>query len=122
MNTLWQDLRQGTRSLARTPFFCLLAALALALGIGANTAVFSVVNGVLLRPLAYAQPGRLAVILHSGTFPVSPADYLDWKAQARSFDGIGSAQVWGATLTNRGEPEKLEGVQVSPDLFPLLGA
>jgi predicted permease len=122
MNTLWQDLRQGTRSLARTPLFCLLAALALALGIGANTAVFSVVNGVLLRPLAYAQPDRLAVILHSGTFPVSPADYLDWKAQAHSFDGIGAAQVWGATLTDRGEPEKLEGVQVSPDLFPLLGA
>src|SRR6267378_3825194 len=115
MNTLWQDLRQGTRSLARTPTFCLLAALALALGIGANTAVFSVVNGVLLQPLAYAQPNRLAVILHSGTLPVSPADYLDWKAQARSFDGIGAAQVWGATLTDRGEPEKLDGVQVSSD-------
>src|SRR5580698_8401095 len=79
-----QDLRYGARALARTPGFTLLAILTLALGIGANTAIFSVVNAVLLNPLAYHDPGRLVTILHSGNDPAAPANYLDWRDQSRS--------------------------------------
>jgi predicted permease len=121
MHTLGQDFRYCFRSLGRSPGFAVLAILALALGIGANTAIFSVVNGVLLRPLAYADPNRLVVILHDGQFPVSPADYLDWRKQSRSFERMGAAQVWSASLTGRDNAEQLGGMQVSANLFALLG-
>jgi len=121
MQNLWQDFRQGVRSLAKSPGFTLLAVLALALGIGANTAIFSVVNSILLRPLAYADPGRLVVILHDGTLPVSPADFLDWRRLSRSFEQIAAAQAWGASLTGRDNAERLSGMQVSSNLFEVLG-
>src|ERR1035438_1924474 len=121
MQTLWQDLRYCVRSLRKSPGFAILAILALALGIGANTAIFSVVNGVLLRPLAYGDPGRLAVILHFGQDPVSPDDYLDWRRQSRSFQQMGAAQAWSGTLTGRDNPEGLPGMQVSPNMFSILG-
>jgi predicted permease len=121
MHNFIQDLRYSARSIARSPGFAILAIVALALGIGANTAIFSVVNGVLLRPLAYADPGRLVVILHEGKFPVSPADYLDWRKQSRSFEQIAAAQVWGATLTGVERAEQLAGMQVSANLFDTLG-
>jgi predicted permease len=104
----------------KSPGFAALAILALALGIGANTAIFSVVNGVLLQPLAYADPGRLVVILHEGKNPVAPADYLDWRQQSRSFEQMGAAQIWGATLTGHDKAEELSGMQVSANLFSLL--
>lgn len=99
-----------------------MAVAALAIGIGANTAIFSVVNSVLLRPLAYQDPGRLVVVLHDGRLPASPADFLDWQRQARSFQQMAAAQMSGVTLTGRDKAEVLKGLQVSPNMFSLLGA
>lgn len=121
MQNFWQDFRYGARSIGKNPGFAILAILALALGIGANTAIFSVVNSVLLRPLAYADPSRLVVILHEGKFPASPADYLDWRKQSRSFDQVAAAQAGAATLTGREQAEELAGMQVSANLFDTLG-
>src|SRR5260370_42608373 len=120
MHNFWQDLRYGARSIGKNPGFAILAILALALGIGANTAIFSVVNSVLLRPLGYADPGRLVVILHEGKFPVSPADYLDWRKHSSSFEQLAAAQLCGATLTGSEHAEELAGMQVSVNLFDTL--
>jgi predicted permease len=123
METLVRDLRYALRVLGREPGFTLLAVLALALGIGATTAMFTVVDSVLLRPLPYARPERLVVALHGpeATAPVSPADYFDYRSAAHSFDGLAAAQAWGATLGSGGRPERIAGLQVSADLFDLLG-
>jgi putative ABC transport system permease protein len=121
MQSLWLEVRQGLRSLARSPGFTVLAVLALALGIGANTAIFSVVNGVVIRPLDYGDPDRLVTILHGGNSPVSPADYVDWRKQQQSFEDIGAAQLWGATLTGRERAERLVGMQVTANLFSVMG-
>lgn len=93
-----QDARYAIRSLARNPGFALAAIVALALGIGANTAILSVVNAILLRPLPYAAPDRLVVLLHRGTNPVAPANFLDWRRQARSFEAMGAADYWTPNL------------------------
>ncbi|HUB77864.1 MAG TPA: ABC transporter permease [Bryobacteraceae bacterium] len=115
------DLRYGARSLARTPGFTLLAILTLALGIGANTAIFSVVNAVLLNPLAYRNPDRLVTLLHYGNAPVAPANYVDWRDQSRSFDAMAAAEYWTPNLTGTDTPESIPGLHVTPNLFPLLG-
>ena len=123
MDTFVRDLRYAGRILLREPGFTLLAVLALALGIGATTAIFTVVDSVLLRPLAYKDPDRLVVALHGPTAsrPVSPADYLDYRRSARSFERLSAAQAWGATLSGGERPELVSGLQVSADLFDLLG-
>ena len=123
MDTFLRDLRYGFRTLLNEPGFSLLAIIALALGIGATTAIFTVVDSVLLRPLPYKDPSRLVVALHgaAATGPVSPADFLDYRNEARAFERLGAAQAWGGTLGGRERPERLTGLQVSPDLFGTLG-
>src|SRR5689334_4173730 len=102
LEDLRRDLRLAARGLLRSPGFTTVAVLAIALGIGANTAIFSVVNAVLLRPLSYGAPDRLVTVLHDGPGlppalkrqgPASPADFLDWKAQNHVFAAMGAAQA-----------------------------
>jgi predicted permease len=116
-----QDLRYGARAMLRTPGFTAVAVIALALGIGASTAIFSVVNAVLLRPLAYKDSDRLVTILHSGSDPVAAANYIDWRDQSRSFEAMGAAQYWSPNLTGSDPPEHLYGLQLTQSLMPMLG-
>ena len=99
----------------------LIAVLALALGIGANTAIFSIVNAVLFRPLPYHAPDRLMTVLSPGSAPLSPADYMDVREQASSFDRVAAAEYWSASLTGRESPEQIAGLHLSEDMFPMLG-
>lgn len=109
------------RILTQGPGFAAIAILAFALGIGANSAIFSVVYSILLRPLGYADPERLVVAEHAGPSPVAPATYLDWRAQATSFEELAAAQAWGGSLRTNDRPEVVSGLQVSANLFTLLG-
>src|SRR5580692_340272 len=114
-------MRYAIRVLLKGRGVTSIAVLALALGIGANTAIFSVVNAVLLRPLPYREPSRLVTLLGVNSNPVSPADFLDVRKQAHSFEKIGAAEAWGASLTGRETPEQLSGLHLSEDMFSLLG-
>ncbi|HEX4366138.1 MAG TPA: ABC transporter permease, partial [Rhodopila sp.] len=122
---LGQDLRYGFRTLRKSPGFTAVAMIALALGIGANTAIFSVVNGVLLQPLSYPEPGRLLNIYESTQAfrynSVAYPDYLDWKAGAQSFAGMGAYRSDFFNFTGMGEPEQLSGEYVTASLLPVLG-
>jgi putative ABC transport system permease protein len=118
---LARDLRYAAHALCRTPGFTTVAVLTIALGIGANTAVFTVVNAVLLRPLAYRDPGRLVTLLHGGTDPVAVANYLDWRDQGHSFESMAAAEYWGPNLTGTNSPEHLYGLRVTANLLPMLG-
>jgi putative ABC transport system permease protein len=127
MNSLLKDLRYGLRMLAKNPGSTLVAVLALALGIGANSAIFSVVNAVLLRPLRYKDPSHLVVIwetkLSKGILQefVSPPDYRDWIEQQRVFDQVAALRAQPGVLTGGQLPERVETALVSPSLFELLG-
>ena len=121
MQTLIQDLRYGARMLRTHPGFSLIAIVTLALGIGANTAIFSVVNGVLLRPLAYREPDRIVTLLHAGRSPISPANFLDLQAGSRSFERIAAAEAWGGALTDIERPEQIAGLRMGEGLFEMLG-
>src|SRR5271169_6698759 len=102
MGTLIQDLRYGVRMLWKNPGFTAIAVLALALGIGANTAIFSVVNGVLLRPLPFRDPSRLVLITEKSSFPVistSYENYLDWRDQRHSFESMEATRSASITRT-----------------------
>jgi putative ABC transport system permease protein len=121
-----RDVRYAVRVLFHSPRFTATAILVLALGIGANSAMFALVYSVLLRPLPYHQPGRLAVIMgssekHGGNFSVPPADFLDFRARNRSFTDLAAAEVWSPSLTGSGEPEELHGLHASASLFQVLG-
>src|SRR5205809_2267209 len=124
---LAQDLHYGVRMLVKNPSFTIVAVLALALGIGANSAIFSVVNTVLLRPLPYKNPGRLVMLweeaMHLG-FPKntpSPANFIDWRAQNTVFEAMAAMVERSFNLTGVGEPERFDGRRVSANLFDLLG-
>jgi putative ABC transport system permease protein len=130
MHNIWQDLKYGFRVLRKNPAFALGAILVLALGIGANTAIFSVVNAVLIRPLPYSDPGRIAMVYHvppqksfpgSKIFAVSPANYLDWQKQSNVFDAMSIFHFTTMTLTGRDQPEAVQGLVVSSEFFQVLG-
>ncbi|HKQ09541.1 MAG TPA: ABC transporter permease [Blastocatellia bacterium] len=127
LEQLAQDLRYGARMLIKRPGFALVAVLTLALGVGANTAIFSVVNAVLLRPLPYAEPQRLVFIYDSwpgGLLPKSPlmeAEFLRLRDEARSLEQVSLYTTATLTLTGAGEPERLTGGTASGDLFAALG-
>jgi putative ABC transport system permease protein len=122
--TFWQDLRYGARMLIKHPLFTFVAILALALGIGANTAIFSVVNAVLLRPLPYEDSDKLAFLSERGLqiegMSISYPNFLDWRAQNQTFETIAVFNRRDYNLTGIGEPERLVAGQVSADLFTVL--
>ena len=124
METLWQDLRYGARQLLRSPGFTLAAALTLALGIGANASIFSVVNGVLLQPLAYDDSDRIIVVWGKhpqiGREAASLPDFADWRAQNSTFESMAGAARGFLTLTGGEEPERLMATLVTGDFFDVL--
>jgi len=126
---LGQDAQYGLRMMWRSPAFTAVAILTLALGIGANAAIFSVVNAVLLRPLPFEKPDRLATIFHTPpqesfpgvpTFAVSPANFLDWRSQNRAFEGMSAFGFGRYTITGTGHPETLRMVAVTRGFFSIL--
>jgi putative ABC transport system permease protein len=124
VETALQDLRYALRLLARNPAFTVIAILTMALGIGANTAIFSVVNTVLLRPLEFRDPARLVIVAEKSPYPVISTSYqnwMDWRAQNHSFDSLEAIRTATITLTGAGEPERLNVHMATAGLFSLLG-
>jgi putative ABC transport system permease protein len=127
MGSLNADVQHAVRALLRAPIFTAVTVITLALGIGANSAIFSLVNAVLLRPLGYAEPQRLMLIYEGfrgsplGKIGVSPPDYVDLTTLQRSFSSIGAYRTTQYELSGAGEPEQITGVRVSASVFPILG-
>ncbi|MEO8440348.1 MAG: ABC transporter permease, partial [Spartobacteria bacterium] len=122
LETLAKDLRFGLRSLGKSTGFTTITLLTLALGIGANTAVFSIVNAVVLQPLPYRAPEELVKVWpQKPHVSVAKADYVEIKRAAKSFDDLAAYSGWGFTLTGSGEPAKLEGARTTANFFALLG-
>lgn len=128
MTTIGQDLRYAARMLTRAPGFTLVAVLTLALGIGANTAIFTVVNALLLRPLPYADPDRLVMVwqdwrARGGPHDewASPGNYVDWSREKSIFADVAAIGGWRPTLTGGAEPEPIPGEQVTHEYFTVLG-
>jgi putative ABC transport system permease protein len=127
MESLIQDIRYGVRSLWARPGFTAIAVITLALGIGANTTLFSFVNGILLRPLPYKDPGQLVVLDENApkqgikSFAVSYPNFVDWRAQNHVFEDIGIYMPGTYSLVGGGEPEQIRGARVSHGMFELLG-
>jgi putative ABC transport system permease protein len=122
---LGRDVRYATRLLLRTPGFTAIALVTLALGIGANTAIFSILNAVLLRPLPYAAPERLVMIGDRGP-DGSPGNvgyttFLDWRDRSHAFEEMAIIRSWMPTLITNGEPERISGMRVSANFFQTLG-
>src|SRR5262245_41353835 len=127
METLRQDLSYGFRTLFKNPGFTAVAVLSLAIGIGANSAIFGVINAVLLRPLPYQDADRLAILwqrspgLNVAQDWFSPGQYLDVKTQNQVFEQVAVTIGASFNLTGQGGPEHVDGARVSASLFPLLG-
>src|SRR5438477_5980216 len=133
MEGLSQDVRYGCRMLLRSPSFTIIAVLALALGIGANTAIFSVIYAVLLRPLPFQDQDRLVQIWEHnykrntpgsaghGRNSIGPRNFLKWKDRNQVFDSMSAFFLWQSNLTGNGEPERVPIALVSTNLFPALG-
>jgi predicted permease len=129
IETAWRDIRFGVRALVYSPIFTVVTVLSLALGIGANTAIFSVVNGLLLRPLPYPESEQIVDVWHTppqqsfpglDRFSVSPANYLDWKAQSNAFEQMAIYTYTGLSLSTSNDPLPLIGAAVSSDFFSVL--
>ena len=132
LEELWQDLRYGVRMLRKSPGFTVVAILTLGLGIGANTAIFSVVNAVLISPLPYRAPDRLVQVWEHNRprneprYSVAPANFFDWQEQNQAFEQMSAVEgasfnLTGFNLTGDWEPERLQAARVSASLLPLLG-
>src|SRR6185436_12026896 len=124
MDTLRQDVRYGFRRIAHSPGFAAVAILTLALGIGANSAIFSIVNGILLRPLPYAEPGRLVGLFHLSEghrAEMSGPNFTDLAKMSETLAGAAAIGASRAILTGQGEPVRLDTADVSANLFELLG-
>ena len=123
---MFKDIRYALRMLAKNPGVCSIAVLTLALGIGANSAIFSVVNAVLLNPLPYQQPDRLVSLWENvpehGQWRVAPANFLDWKKQNSVFTDVAAFGGSAMTLTGDGDPEQLSGTAVTDGYFEVVGA
>ncbi|MBO0858442.1 MAG: ABC transporter permease [Chloracidobacterium sp.] len=127
---MFQDLRYGVRMLLKNPGFTMIAVLTLALGIGANTAIFSVVNTVLLKALPFYEPDRIVMLwtdnpaldLGIHELPPSPIDLIEWRRDAKSFEQIAAIRPLAADLSEQGDPERVGGVRVTANFFSLLGA
>jgi predicted permease len=129
IETVWRDVRTGVRALVHSPVFTVVTVLSLALGIGANTAIFSIVNGLLLRPLPYPESEQIVHVWHTppqqsfpglDRFSVSPANYLDWKAQSTAFEQIAVYTETRFSLSTSNDPLPLIGAVVSSDFFSVM--
>ena len=126
LENLFQDIRFGLRMLGKNPGFTAVAVITLALGIGANTAIFSVINAALLRPLPYPRPDRLVLVWESAPFfglrdsPVAPANYKDWKGRSHSFEEMGALEDRSFSLTGDGNPELVEGSLATASVWQAL--
>jgi hypothetical protein len=127
VETLWQDLRYGLRTLRKNPGFSAIAILTLALGIGTNTAIFSVIDAVLLRPLPYKEPDRLITVTEanhpydlSSRNEVAPGNFLDWRARNQVFSEIGASHMKGYTLTGGDSPERIQCALTSANILHML--
>jgi len=130
METLWQDLKYGARMLRRNPGFTATAVVTLAIGIAANTTIFSAVNGWMLRPPRIKDPARVVVIVTTDPAkggwgwdrqPVSALDFVAWREQSHAFEGMAASEGNDFALTGAGEPERLDGLRVSASYFDVLG-
>ena len=127
METLWQDIRFGFRTLVRSPVTSAVALVTLALGIGGNTAIFSVVNSLLLKPLPFPEPDEIVLVMESNPargFPrqsVAPPNFDDWRRQNRVFEAMTAISERRLNLTGGERPETVQGTRVSPDFFRVLG-
>src|SRR5690348_15397550 len=132
MESVWRDLKYGFRTLARTPGFTIVAVLSLALGIGANTAIFTLTNAVFLNPLPVKEPARVlelftvdhatkSVVANLTRTPMSFLNYKDFRDQNNVFDGLAAYFPTGVTLTGRGDPKPETAMLVSANYFDVLG-